>query len=554
MAGAPKRRARREAEQQKVMEKLADPWWRLNNLYHIKSEDTGQVIQFDPYPEQTEVFKAVLTEGHKRIIIPKARRRGMSTGIDVLMTDMAMANAGFEAGIVDRNQSEASKKLENIIKTSIDGLPPFMVNDLKKIKNNDDRLSFQLGDDTASHIYASTGYRGGNCNFLHVSEWGWIQCEDPKRSEEIQTGAIQAARKGITIVETTWKGGKRGHLWEYTNQALTTPEDEKHARSWRVMFFPWHTDPVYSIDSNAKIRTECEDYFQELEHVHGIPLTLGQKRWYQEEAWPLTNNRFGEYPSTLDECFKSPMPGVIYETEMDRAITERRVTTIPIEKGLPVFVSFDLGRNDAMPMVFLQPVGKEIRILDYYVSHREAVSHYGDIIHTWCAKNRLQPHDIKIVLPHDGGRRSLETGKTLVEKFMEMGFRDVRAIPRIPSVWTGINYVKETFPYLFFDKAALQRKNSRGNKEFPTLGECLANYHQIESKKGMMVSMEPEHDEFSHGCDALRTFCEGWQTRKINRVISRAEPSFGFSDDDSFGDSGSSSSILAGGSKWRRHR
>ena len=148
---------------EEVLQKLQDPFWRLNHLYHIKSEDTGAVIQFKPYPEQTAVFEAVLTEGHKKIIIPKARRRGMSTGIDVLMYDQAIRNAGYEAGIVDRNQADASKKLENIIKTSHENLPQFMQEGLKTLKNNDDRLSFQVGDDTTSHIYAATGYRGGNC-------------------------------------------------------------------------------------------------------------------------------------------------------------------------------------------------------------------------------------------------------------------------------------------------------------------------------------------------------------------------------------------------------
>jgi hypothetical protein len=102
------------------------------------------VIQFRPFPEQMEVFNAVLLQGHKKIIIPKARRRGMSTGIDVLAYDQAVENAGYEAGIVDRNQADASKKLENIMKTSHNKLcRSFMRDDMKTLKNNDDRLAFR---------------------------------------------------------------------------------------------------------------------------------------------------------------------------------------------------------------------------------------------------------------------------------------------------------------------------------------------------------------------------------------------------------------------------
>lgn len=507
-------------EEEELLKLLSDPLWRLNNLYHIKSEDTGQIIHFDPYPEQKEVFDAVLTQGHKKIIIPKARRRGMSTGIDVLMFDQAMRHPGYEAGIVDRNQADASKKLDNIIKTSLNALPKFMREDIKVIKNNDDRLSFQVGDDTTSHLYAATGYRGGNCNFLHVSEWGWVQCEDPKRSEEIQTGAIQAARKGQIIVETTWKGGKNGHLWDYMDQALTTPEEEKHSRSWRYMFFPWHTDPYYSLDSKLTILSQCEEYFEELEVVHGIALTIGQKRWYQDEAWPLRNNRFGEYPSTLEECFKSPMDGVIYEMEIARALAEQRVTTIPIEAGIPIFASFDIGRNDAMPITLIQVVGKEIRVVGYYVSHRETARHYGDWLKVWMIDNRVV--DLRILLPHDGGRKSMESGKTLVEIFHEMGFSNVQHVPKIPSVWTGINYVKDTFEYIWFDKKAVSKHHSRSNKKFPSLMECIDNYHQAQNANGIMMSTEPVHDDYSHGCDSLRTFCEAWQRGLISRAVTRS--------------------------------
>tara|TARA_R110000764_G_scaffold16146_10_gene45380 strand:- start:525 stop:2171 length:1647 start_codon:yes stop_codon:yes gene_type:complete len=547
MAGSPIKRARKKAEAEQVAALLADPMWRLNNLYHIKDEDDGKVIPFRPYPEQQEVFDAVINDGHKKIIIPKARRRGMSTGIDVLMLDQAIRHAGYEAGIVDRNQADASKKLENIIKTSLEHLPDFLANDIKTIKNNDDRLSFQVGGDTTSHLYAATGYRGGNCNFLHVSEWGWIQCEDPKRSEEIQTGAIQAARKGQIIVETTWKGGKNGHLWDYMDQSLTTPEEEKHSRSWRHMFFPWHTDPVYSLESKLTLTTEVEDYFAELEHKLDKTFTIGQKRWYQDEAWPLRNNRFGEYPSTLEECFKAPMEGVIYDVEMARALAERRITTIPLEKGLPVFVSFDLGRNDAMPVCFIQVVGKEIRVVGYYVNHRESVRHYGEIIKAWMAEKEVQ--DVRILLPHDGGRKSLESGKTLADVFHEMGFHSVQTVPRITSIWAGINYVKDSFEYIYFDKKAMSKHHSRGNKKFPSLGECLDNYHQAQNANGVMVSMEPVHDDYSHGCDALRTFCEAWQRGMISRVASRASEGF----DEDFKATGmNSNSTLAGGSKWRQ--
>jgi len=97
----------------------------------------------------------------------------------------------------------------------------------------------------------------------------------------------------------------------------------------------------------------------------------------------------------------------------------------------------------------------------------------------------------------------------------------VQHVPRIPSIWTGINYVKDTFEYLWFDKRAVTKHHSRGNKKFPSLMECIDNYHQAQDANGVSMSMSPVHDDYSHGCDSLRTFCEAWSRGMINRAAAR---------------------------------
>ena len=201
-----------------------------------------------------------------------------------------------------------------------------------------------------------------------------------------------------------------------------------------------------------------------------------------------------------------------------------------------------------MPVTFIQVVGKEIRIVGYYVNHRETARHYGDWIKAWMADNKVQ--DMRILLPHDGGRKSVESGKTLVDIFHEMGFSNVQHVPKIPSVWTGINYVKDTFEYLWFNKDAVTKQYSRGNKKFPSLMQCLDNYHQAQDANGVMMSMEPVHDDYSHGCDSLRTFCEAWQRGLISRAVARISTD-GF--DDTF--SGSSGRTqMAGSRQWGARR
>ena len=96
-----------------------------------------------------------------------------------------------------------------------------------------------------STLFAGTHARGGANLFLGISEWGFVQCEDLRRSEEILTGALPSAKDGTIVVETTWRGGRGGHLWDIVKTGLQTPEEQKQRDDWRVGFFPWQDDPAY---------------------------------------------------------------------------------------------------------------------------------------------------------------------------------------------------------------------------------------------------------------------------------------------------------------------
>ncbi len=115
-----------------------------------------------------------------------------------------------------------------------------------------------------STIFAGRNARGGTNQLLHISEWGVIQADDPVRSEEILTGALPSAEHGVTIVETTWKGGRGGHLWRLIREAQEICDAERTSRDWRLFFFPWWTDPTYT-ESGGAIEDETARYLAERE-------------------------------------------------------------------------------------------------------------------------------------------------------------------------------------------------------------------------------------------------------------------------------------------------
>jgi hypothetical protein len=140
-----------------------------------------------------------------------------------------------------------------------------------------------------------------------------VQCEDLRRSEEILTGAIPSAKDGTIVVETTWRGGRGGHLWDIVKKALETPEEQKQPDDWRVVFFPWQDDPAYCDQEPRQLNQETLHYFADK-----LGFTAGQMSWYQRarDQYGLFIKR--EFPTTLEECFQTPIEGAIYAEIIDR--------------------------------------------------------------------------------------------------------------------------------------------------------------------------------------------------------------------------------------------
>ena len=85
-------------------------------------------------------------------------------------------------------------------------------------------------------MYAGTHVRGGANSLLWSSEWGTIAVTDIARSEEILTGALPSVGDGICIIETTWRGGRHGHLWSLVKQARETPAEQKGTRLFPMVW------------------------------------------------------------------------------------------------------------------------------------------------------------------------------------------------------------------------------------------------------------------------------------------------------------------------------
>jgi len=468
---------------------LQDPLWRLQNLYGVKDANTGKVVPFRPRAEQMQVFEAVYKHGIKRIVILKARRLGMSTAIDIMAADAVIFNAGIQVSIIDQTQDDASKKLNAICKTAWEFLPEPIRSRYVVSRNNDSSWELALPEDTKSAIYAGKNARGGTNQLLHVSEWGPIQAEDPRRSEEILTGALPSAEHGTVIVETTWKGGRGGHLYEIVKGAMEN--HEKTARDWHLFFFPWYNDPTYQEDGNvASIEPEVAKYLREKEESLGVKFTDRQKVWYARRRRELGMFIWREFPTTIEECFRAPIEGAIYADLIDQLRAKGAIRTSEIDRSALIHTFWDLGSPVNTVYWYVQLVGSEIRVVD--------VDLHLDLTLTERAAHILGKGYLlgSHYLPHDGASTPT-SGRSVQMELEAAGLRNVRIIPRTTDIWIGINRLRQLMPRMTFRLPACEKGI-----------DALSNYHTRRETSSGLAQDVPVHDWSSHAADALRMFAE----------------------------------------------
>jgi hypothetical protein len=489
---------------------LTDPMWRLTSgeLYKIAPADGKGTRPFTPWLEQVSLYESLFEQDKKRMMFLKARRPGGSTALGIMCLDKIIFTPGAQCSLVDQTAGDAARKMERIVHVALDNLPEWIAKDIKVIKKNESHLSLSYKGQTQSDFYAGMDARGGSNDVLWISEWGVIQFEDPKRSAKIRSGGLPSARHGITVVETTWAGGKNGDVWELIDPVLKGASND-----WEIRFCPWWQDPR-NVDSAAIIDDTARKYFEKIKEERGMVFSLEQMRWWAKEKREQGIYMARENPTFMEECWSSPAPGSIYGESIDRARAEGRVCAMPIAGAL-VHTAWDLGAPRQTRCIYFQIVGEYIHIIDIDPSTDETLvqriarmksKHYNYGTH-------LFPHD---------AMQTKTSGYTLATEFAsawlqvsveQLGQYDVltgrldyaqdyrktgiRFVPRTVDKWVGINHGLQMFPSLKFRSPQCDEHLA-----------VLSLYRVPTVKEGGVDNGEPVHDFSSHLADGFRTIWE----------------------------------------------
>jgi phage terminase large subunit len=195
--------------------------------------------------------------------------------------------------------------------------------------------------------------------------------------------------------------------------------------------------------------------------------------------------------------FEAPCVGAYYGAQMMWLEQNGRITNVPYDPLLPVDTWWDIGVADSTAIWFSQQYGMEIRIIDYYESSGEGISHYAGQLRDrgYNYGVHIAPHDIEV-------REFSSDGKSRRDVAKKHGIH-FKVCPK-HEVMDGIEAVRGMLPLCWIDAI----KCGRGI-------EALRQYRKEWDDKNKCYKDHPLHDWTSHGADGFRIGAMG------GRILSR---------------------------------
>lgn len=222
-----------------------------------------------------------------------------------------------------------------------------------------------------------------------------------------------------------------------------------------------------------------------------IEMNYRDNPWFpdvlEQERLQLKKRDLASYLNVWEGKCKQAVEGAIYAKQLQEAELAGRITSVPYNPASLVHTHWDLGYSDATAIWFVQKVGFEYHLIDYYEDNLQDIKHYVRVLQQ---KGYVYGDDW---LPHDARAKQLGTGLSIEEQLRALG-RKVRIVPML-SIIDGIAAARSIFPQCWIDK----------NKCADGLNALRHYQYGVNVETGQRTR-EPLHNWASHGSDAWRGF------------------------------------------------
>jgi len=288
------------------------------------------------------------------------------------------------------------------------------------------------------------------------------------------------------------------------------PDQDEDEVYQRFVINPDGLDRVKTYHSVHGQGWECKEY----PNAFVVTSTWRDNPWFPEvlrsEMEDLKHRDLDAYLHVWEGHTRKVLEGAIFGDELREAFAQDRITSVPYDRTVPVMAIFDLGRSDLTSVWFVQRVGFEWHVIDFYQNRLKLWDHYLRVL-----QQRGYVY-LKLWLPHDGKAKQLGTRMSIEEQTRAAGY-DVGIVPRLSDL-DKVNAARTVFPSCYFDE-------KRCAEGLHALKHYQYEVRKTDPKTGMILQTadKPKHDEHSHASDAFCYFgvASGMKLKGIDCKIAK---------------------------------
>lgn len=196
-----------------------------------------------------------------------------------------------------------------------------------------------------------------------------------------------------------------------------------------------------------------------------------------------------KYLNVWEGQYRQVLEGAVFADEIRQALKDKRICRVPHIPNKPVAAIWDIGFADFTSIWFVQCIGGEFRIIDFYQNQFKKTAHYNKVM-----QDKEYQYD-QIILPHDASEERLNTERTTEEQVSD-AFPNAEVVV-LPNLGAGykaqrVEAARNIFPLCWFDEHNCE-EGLRALKEW--------RYERDEHSQ--VWSRSPLHDDNSHAADAF---------------------------------------------------
>ena len=423
----------------------------------MKSQSPWLPNAFTPRPYQVPLMRAFIDEGKTRGIATFHRRAGKDRAALAITSVLAARRPGTYWHLLPTNVQARRVVWDAVSRTGtrlIDEVfpAPFarakneaeMSLDLRLPDNLGTSKWWAVGSDNYDRLVGTdpVGVVFSEYALAHPAAWNYVR-------------PILAENGGWALFLSTPRG--RNHFYDLWR---STAGDSQ-----------WFRD-IRTVQDTNVITPEAIEF----ERRSGMPEELIQQEFYCS--------------------FAAGMLGAFYATDIARAEREGRVRPNPPDPALPLHFVYDLGFRDDTATVCFQETMDGVRVAHAESENLRDIGYYIERQQIICQRYGVERGEVW--LPHDARAKTLQTGRSIVEQFLQAGIRP-RMVPQL-SLENGIQALRSVLPSVVFN--CDDETGATGPASL--LVEALKTYRREWSEERRVFSNTPVHDWSSNLSDAAR--------------------------------------------------